>query len=238
MPKRKKTEGRNSVDLATDFYSTPNANLVSFERKDKPTDYEYEADPRNKPTDYESEVAEMSAQQALRKSIKRGENAPLAKHEFKETGGSLSAGRCKPAPEGGGAVDCGYGSTYGRTAAEITNKDRPLSTINKDLEADLKTATSSARSAFKHWEAKGIIRKGQKFESLPSKERALLTDMAYQLGSSGLKKYKKLAISLASGKSPNKENVKKELDVTWKPPGEARKKDTRRNKIRRKAYTV
>jgi hypothetical protein len=32
MPKRKKTEGRNSVDLATEFYSTPNANLVSFER--------------------------------------------------------------------------------------------------------------------------------------------------------------------------------------------------------------
>jgi hypothetical protein len=31
MPKRKKIEGRNSVDLATDFYSTPNANLVSFE---------------------------------------------------------------------------------------------------------------------------------------------------------------------------------------------------------------
>jgi len=31
MPKRKKTEGRNSVDLATDFYSNPNANLVSFE---------------------------------------------------------------------------------------------------------------------------------------------------------------------------------------------------------------
>jgi hypothetical protein len=31
MPKRKKTEGRNSVDLATDFYSNPNANLVAFE---------------------------------------------------------------------------------------------------------------------------------------------------------------------------------------------------------------
>jgi len=59
MPKRKKTEGRNSVDLATDFYSNPNANLVSFEhsdmsegRSDKETktarwgehaDYEYEA---------------------------------------------------------------------------------------------------------------------------------------------------------------------------------------------------
>jgi len=43
MPKRKKTEGRNSVDLATDFYSNPNANLVSFERKSKPTDYEFEA---------------------------------------------------------------------------------------------------------------------------------------------------------------------------------------------------
>jgi len=37
MPKRKKTEGRNSVDLATDFYSNPNANLVSFER-DLPDD--------------------------------------------------------------------------------------------------------------------------------------------------------------------------------------------------------
>jgi hypothetical protein len=34
MPKRKKTEGRNSVDLATDFYSNPNANLVSFEHPD------------------------------------------------------------------------------------------------------------------------------------------------------------------------------------------------------------
>jgi len=47
MPKRKKTEGRNSVDLATDFYSNPNANLVSFEhtggRWGQHADYEYEA---------------------------------------------------------------------------------------------------------------------------------------------------------------------------------------------------
>jgi hypothetical protein len=46
MPKRKKIEGRNSVDLATDFYSTPNANLVSFERKSVIKS----ASPRRKPT--------------------------------------------------------------------------------------------------------------------------------------------------------------------------------------------
>jgi len=43
MPKRKKTEGRNSVDLATDFYSNPNANLVSFESATK------SASPKRKP---------------------------------------------------------------------------------------------------------------------------------------------------------------------------------------------
>jgi len=43
MPKRKKIEGRNSVDLATDFYSNPNANLVSFEHKGDHLDYESEA---------------------------------------------------------------------------------------------------------------------------------------------------------------------------------------------------
>jgi len=47
MPKRKKIEGRNSVDLATDFYSNPNTSLVSFEhtggRWGQHADYEYEA---------------------------------------------------------------------------------------------------------------------------------------------------------------------------------------------------
>jgi len=43
MPKRKKIEGRNSVDLATDFYSNPNANLVAFESIIK------SASPRRKP---------------------------------------------------------------------------------------------------------------------------------------------------------------------------------------------
>lgn len=75
MPKRKKTEGRNSVDLATDFYSTPNANLVSFESiitKDKMSSYmdgniptpkkkgrNSEAAPKSKPTDYESKASSI-----------------------------------------------------------------------------------------------------------------------------------------------------------------------------------
>jgi len=48
MPKRKKTEGRNSVDLATDFYSNPNANLVSFESVIKSASPPRKPKPRNR----------------------------------------------------------------------------------------------------------------------------------------------------------------------------------------------
>jgi hypothetical protein len=216
--RKKPKEGRNGVDLLTPRgnstgYEKPDDNLVSFERKDKPTDYEYEAEDAN-------------VQQTMRKTIKYGENAPLLE-------GDLKAGQRTRSPEGTSVQ--GFGTT---SDIKGKGKGKPLSfkDIEQGFEKNLKTATAHAKSAFKHWETKGIIRKGQKFESLPSKERALLTDMAYQLGSSGLRKYKKLATSLASGKSPNKENVKKELGVTWKPPGKLRKKDTRRNEIRRKAY--
>jgi len=234
MPKRKKTEGRNSVDLATDFYSNPNANLVSFERKSKPTDYEFES-------------AEIYVQQAMRKSIKRGENELLDLYERKQPGGELSAGRCKPAPEGGGAVDCGYGSTYGRTKADLPKKgdpDRSLKTINKDLDVDIKRATARAKSVFKHWKDMGYIEKGKELKSLPLDERALVIDLSFQLPTEAFKKYKKFAKSLSFGASPDKKNLIKESEVSWKDPKLKKKKkvkdqyrkDERRNEIRKDIY--
>jgi hypothetical protein len=214
---------RKSLDSPE--YEKPDDDLVSFERKDKPTDYE-------------SEVAEMSTyldtisdQQTMRKAIKRAENVKLFE-------GNLEAGQIAKAPEGGGNVVWGYGSTFNIKDVEAGGAPISSKTIEQGFEKNIKSATSSARSAFKHWRTKGIIRKDQKFENLRPKERSLLIDLGYQLSPKKLKVYEKLAAALSSGISPNKENVKKELDVTWKPPGEARKKDTRRNKIRRKAYTV
>jgi len=220
MAKRKKTEGRNGVDLLpprgnSTGYEKPDDNLVSFERKDKPTDYEYEAEDAN-------------VQQTMRHTIKYGENAPLLE-------GDLKAGQRTRAAEGGWTQ--GFGTTF--DIKGVKGKGKPISskTIEQGFEKNLKSATASARSAFKHWETKGIIRKGQTLESLPSKEKALLTDMAYQLGPSRLKVYEKLATSLASGVSPDKKNVRKELEVSWRDPVTKKMvKDKRRNKIRRKAY--
>jgi hypothetical protein len=228
MPKRKKTEGRNSVDLATDFYSNPNTSLVSFETSTQKLTKAKLARTQT-PFDMFAPVKD-DIQQLLRRTIKRGENQKLFE-------GNLEAGQIAKAAEGGGNVVWGYGSTFNIKDVEAGGAPISSKTIEQGLEKNIKSATSSARSAFKHWKTKGVIRGDQKFESLRPKERALLTDMAYQLGTDKLKIYEKLAAALSSGISPSKENVKKELDVTWKPPGKPRKKDERRNDMRRAAYT-
>jgi len=74
MPKRKKTEGRNSVDLATDFYSNPNANLVSFEHKGDHLDYEYES---SRPLNIDSYVERLKKDEGGTAAIERAyKNTP------------------------------------------------------------------------------------------------------------------------------------------------------------------
>ena len=178
-------------------------------------------------TDYETEAAEVYVQQAMRKAIKRG-----------ETKGGTEGAQIKVAPEGGESVVWGVGSTFNIKDVEPTGTPISAKTIERDFENNIKRETAKAKSVFKHWEAKGYIQKGKKFESLPLDEKALVIDLAYQLPTEAFKGYKKLAAALSSGVSPSKKNVKKELEVSWKNPKLKKKvKDKRRNEIRKDIYT-
>jgi hypothetical protein len=212
---------RKSLDSTE--YEDPKDDLVSFESVIK------SASPRRKPKPPKEKYTDV--QQIMRKTIKRAENAKLFE-------GNLEAGQIAKAPEGGENVVWGYGSTFNIKDVEAGGAPISLKTIEQGFNENIKSATADAKSAFKHWKTKGVIREDQKFESLRPKERALLTDMAYQLGPDRLKIYEKLAGALSLGVSPSKKNVREELDVSWKDPKTKEMiKDKRRNDMRRAAYT-
>jgi len=196
MPKRKKTEGRNSVDLATDFYSNPNANLVSFEHN---------------PTHIPS-IRTAEHDRDLDKDVKLGEDAKLYKQIKKGMepisglyGGNLTEGQLKPAVEPNNIV-FGYGSTIFNRADAISpggktikkgvpvkvtingketdiNKGKRLSVtqIESKYQENKATATAQAKANVKKWREKGLL--NRKWEYLDPKIQNLLIDMSFQLGS-------------------------------------------------------
>jgi hypothetical protein len=196
MPKRKKIEGRNSVDLATDFYSTPNANLVSFESiitEDKMPSYMDGNIPSIRTAEHERN---------LDKAIMQGENQLLYE-------GDESKGQLRAAAEAGTNLVYGYGATLPnmsdmldeagqlitnrsgqgkKVIVKINGKDVDInkvsltkSQIESKYRENRSTATTRAKTNVNKWREKGLL--NRKWEHLDPKIQNLLTDMSFQLGS-------------------------------------------------------
>jgi hypothetical protein len=106
MPKRKKTEGSNNVDLATDFYSNPNANLVSFERDPKTAGW------------YDYNIALGGARTEVEAAGKSGRPMKFTPNQQRAVGERvtfvLDEGEGKSRPKGGEIPTEGSGVTWGR----------------------------------------------------------------------------------------------------------------------------